>query len=142
MPRNARDDLDDLLDESCKTAIHFLEKSHEFFPFAVVAAVPGERQHVQAYDGRERPPSEDVLRLLVAGLRERAERGELLAAALTREVCLTDRLTGEKTDAIAVALEHRNAAPIECFIPYRFEDGRVVCGEISAHVGTSQVFLT
>jgi hypothetical protein len=67
-------------------AQEMLRKHGEFFPFAGSMSTSGEIAHVGGYTGDERPSSQEVIDLLIDGLRERATSGDLRAAAICLDV--------------------------------------------------------
>ncbi len=67
--------------------------------------------------GSEHPASEDVIDLLAGAMRSQAAAGQIRAAA----ICYDTRYTpegGEKTDAIAMSLEHRDGDAALVIQPY------------------------
>ncbi len=66
----AHPDMDALLDESLRAAIYFLEKNGEFFPFGVNMSADGKIRHAQGYTGDEHPPSQEVIDILLMGLKQ------------------------------------------------------------------------
>ena len=135
-----REQMNVLLDEACRAALHLLEKNKEFYPFAVAMDPDGKIRHVAGYTGNEMPTSREVSEVLVEGLRRDAKAGKLLASALVQDVRITDSRTGAQTDAIQVALEHESDEPVTCFLPYSLSGEAVSQGEIAAERGQRTVF--
>ncbi len=81
-------DMDRLLDDGVKTALHFLRTSGEFFPFAVVATQPGDIRHVNMLMEDDRPESDEVKGLLRRSLQSQAADGRIIAAAIVSNVSL------------------------------------------------------
>jgi hypothetical protein len=110
--QQTQDDLDELLDVGLRTGQERLDEAGEFYPFAVTLATQGETALVQP----ELPARKGVAD--VAEVHElcwqalRADVGSLRAAAVVTNV------GGPDGDAVAVALEHRDGAAIEVFLPY------------------------
>ncbi len=77
----------------------------------------GEVELVAGYSGTERPPSQDLIDLMIDGLRSRAIQGEIRAAGICYDVRIRDS-DGKPTDAIAVALEHRAGDSVSVLMPY------------------------
>jgi hypothetical protein len=112
-----RDELEALLDPLLNFAQDMLRKRGEFFPFGGTLSADGAVNLTAADTGDERPPSQDVIDLLVGGMRAQATAGDIRAAAL----CYDSRFTpegGQKTDAIAVSLEHREGDAVLVMQPY------------------------
>jgi len=137
-----RDDLDELMGPLLEFAQDTLRKYGEFFPFGNVMTSGGDVELVAGYTGSERPPSQDVIDLLLAGARLRAAAGEIRAAGICYDVKLRTE-DGKSTDAIAISLEHRAGDTVQVLLPYskgRFTGLRF--GDITAGPGKPQVFET
>lgn len=135
----AHPNMDALLDEGMQTAIHFLEKNGEFFPFGVTMAPDGSLAHAQGYTGDECPPSQEVIDLLLRGFNTGAASGDYKSTALISDVRIT--LDGEtKSDAISVTVEHVDDQPVTCFLPYTKSNGTFEFGEIVAERAERRVF--
>jgi hypothetical protein len=139
---NPRADMDSVLDEGIRTAIFFLEKNSEFFPFAVALSRQGEIRHVQGYTGEEQPASPKVIELLQRGLKADASSGFIMCCGVITDVRLRHRDTGESSDAIRVEIEHAAANPVTCYLSYHLEAGKVVHGDITAEFGETVIMAT
>lgn len=85
----AQDDLDGLLDAALAPAHRMLADHGEFVPFAVALDTSGETGTVMGDPGSgERPSSDEVLDVLIAGLR--SDRNALRAVALVADVRMSD----------------------------------------------------
>lgn len=112
-----RDELDALLDPMLNFAQDLLRKRGEFYPFGGTISAEGELSLSAADTGDDHPPSQDVIDLLAGGMRAQAAAGHIRAAA----ICYDSRFApegGEKTDAIAVSLEHRDGDAVLVMQPY------------------------
>lgn len=133
--RQAQDDLDGLMGRAFPFAQQMLAAHGEFFPYAVGLGQTGEvRMFAADPGGGEHPPSTDVLRGLVDGLR--SERNVLRAVALTSDVRVAD------SDAIRVELEHRDGIAISLLLRYRNLNGSggIEYGEMTAGPGEAQIW--
>lgn len=101
-----RDEMESLLDPIIALAHDLLKKHGEFFPFGATMMSDGEVALAAADVGEERPASQDVIDLLVGGMRAQAETGAIRAAGVCYDVRFQPE-GGQKTDAIAVHLEHQ-----------------------------------
>ncbi len=135
----AHPDMDTLLDEGLQVAIHFLEKYGEFFPFGVTMASDGRIAHTQGYTEDERPPSQEVIDLLLRGFQSGAASGDYKSTALISDVRVSLDGTA-KTDAISVTVEHREDQPVTCLLPYTKTDAGYEFGELIAQRADSNVF--
>ena len=137
-----RKDLDPLFDEAVKVAQFFLDKSGEFFPFAVTLSREGKQTHVQGWTGNEQPSSDEVISLLKGGFAQSVAHGELRATALVVDVRVSRDGHGPKTDAIRVTLEHEDGSAIHCFLPYaKSWLGKLKYGEVFASPTEASVFV-
>ena len=117
-----------LLTAAMPLAEQMLAEHGEFLPYAQAMDESGKFVAVGASDGRERPPSKDLIELLKYGLRAGAKSGKYKATALVYDVRITLPGSGAKSDAIAVSLNHKaNYAALVLF-PYHLEGKRVVIG--------------
>jgi len=135
-----REQMDNLLDEGIRLALYLLGKNKEFFPFAVAIDRNEKIKHIEAYTGEEQPPSDAVIELLQRGLRANAERGEIIGAAIVADIRLRERDSGDSQDAIKVEIEHKQASPVTCYLPYSLGDEGVDPGEIIAERGKHTIF--
>ena len=114
----------------------------EFFPFAGALRPSGEFVSISGYDGREHPPSKDVIDLLESGLRQNAGAGEYVATALVYDVRITAPSASLQTDAIAAELEHRDGYAVTVHFPYTITDGKPVLAEPFATADSRSIFST
>lgn len=96
---------------------------------------------VACYDGEEFPKSTDVIRGLKDAFIAGARNGEYKATALAYDVRITLPSSSEKSDAIAVSLNHRDGYSIVVLFPYRIEDGSALIGTALAQRGEADIFL-
>lgn len=133
-------DCQTLLNAALPRVEELLQKNGEFFPVGAVLRANGEIRDVAAYDGREQPPSADIIRLLKQAFVEGARSGDYVATALLYDVRVSLPSTNEKSDAIAVALDHRDHYSVIVFFPYQLAQGELSFGEVFAQQGTADIF--
>lgn len=138
--KSAKEESEDLLNAALPIAERMLSEHGEFFPYAEALGNDGKFVSIGAYDGRERPPSKDVIQILRGGLKDGARLGKYRATALVYDVRITIPAGGAKSDAIAVSLNHRAKYSVLLFFPYRLEGGRVVLGDAVAQKEENYVF--
>jgi hypothetical protein len=136
----SKDDMNTILNDAVNTALYFLEKNGEFFPFGVVLVSNKEVRHVQGWTGDEQPPSEEVISLLKSGMRQAARRGEYLSIALVSDVRIRRANSEQIVDAIRISLEDMEAAPVICYLPYSLSDGSLLTEEMEFEPGESSIF--
>ena len=122
-------------------AQQMLKKDGEFFPYGMVLQRSGEITSLAAYDGRERPPSNDVIKLLKERFLSGAKSGEYRATALVFDVRILLQSTGLKSDAIAVSLNHKNNYSVMVYFPYELKNGALIFGNAFAEKGESDIFF-
>jgi hypothetical protein len=136
----------------CETVMNFglplaeeLMKRHgEFRPFGAAMRPNGEIVCLGAYDGREQSLFAGSFAELIRSLKDAfvagAARREYIATALFYEAGVTMPAGGERIDAIAVSLDHRDGYSVIVLLPYKVEDGTVVYDTPYAQSGDADVF--
>jgi len=112
----------------------------EFYPYAVSMGSSGEITVVESYDGREHPPSQAIIDVLQAGLQTDARAGKVKATALVYDIRIDDRRTGKNSDAINIALDHRDNYSVVVLFPYSMVEGKLNVGAPFAQAGEHSVF--
>jgi len=122
LPGEPRDHMDALMRLILAYARRAVSAGDGFAPFGAWMAPDGEL---------ETAPHDEIGAVRDA-LRSRADRGELLATGICSDVVLGEE---EFPKAIRVELEHRDADPLTCVLPYRVESDRAVWGELTSMPG-------
>lgn len=130
----------DLMNAALPLAHQMLRENGEFFPYGAALTKDGEIVNMGAHDGREQPPSADVIRLLKQAFVMGAKSGDYQAAVLVCDTRVILPSTGEKSDAIAVYLDHRDDYSVVVLFPYQLSDGQLSFGEVFAQEGAADVF--
>lgn len=133
-------ECENLMNTALPFAEQMLQKHGEFFPYGAALKENGEIASVAGYDGRELPPSSDIIRLLKQGFAKGAKSGEYKATALVYDVKVTLPSSGKKSDAIAVSLNHRENYSVVVFFPYQLNKDQLTFGEVFAQKGEAEVF--
>ena len=133
-------DCETLMGAVLPFAEQMLSNHGEFLPFGGAMRPDGELVSVAGYDGDEHPPSSDVIRLIKDGFVEAARQGQFKATALVYDVRTTVPSTGDKSDAIAVSLNHRDSYSVVVLFPYKIEGGKLTVGDAFAHMGEADIF--
>lgn len=134
-----REDTDRLLNAMMPLAEKMLSKYGEFFPFGGALRPDGSIVSVGAYDGREQPPSADVLKNLYALLRKDAQQGHVDATAVVYDVRLSDPQLNER-DAVVISLDHRGGVSANVVFPYIVQRGVVQFGDPIRQVNDDRIF--
>jgi hypothetical protein len=112
----------------------------EFFPFGGAMGPDGQLVPVAGYDGSERAQSVDLIALMKEGFVAAARKGEYKATAIVYDVRVALPSTGEKSDAIAVSLNHRDNYSIVVLFPYKLDSGKLTVGTAYAQKGEGDIF--
>ena len=135
-----KSECEDLMNEALPLAERMLREHGEFYPYGLTIDATGKIAHAAASDGAERPKSAPLIQLLTAQFQDGAKSGKYRATALVYDVRVVDPSTGLKSDAIAVALDHRENYSVVVFIPYTLNQGKYVPGKLFAQKGEGRVF--
>lgn len=135
-----KSECESLMNEALPFAEQMLSKQGEFFPYGQALSTAGKVVSVAAYDGREQPPSADLIHFLKHAFVQGAKSGEYKATALVYDVRVTLPSSGKKSDAIAVSLNHRDNYSVVVLFAYQIKDGKYVPGEVIAQKGENDVF--
>ncbi len=133
-------DCEVLMNSVIPFAEQMLSSHGEFLPFGGAMRSSGELVSVAGYDGDERPQSSDVIRLIKEGFIEAARQGQFKATALVYDVRTVVPSTGNKSDAIAVSLNHRDSYSIVVIFPYKIDNGKLTVGDAFAQKGEADIF--
>lgn len=136
-----KEDCERLLDATLTFAEKMLSKYGEFFPFGATMSVDGKVALVAGATDDERPASAEVISLLEGGFRADALAGKLKATALAFDVRVVPPRETEKTDAIAVKLDHRDDYSVVVCFPYvRTSSGELHVSTPFASAGANAIF--
>lgn len=135
-----KSDCEALLKSASAVAERMLAKHRDFHPFGTVMKSTGDIVAIAAHDDRERPSPADVIDLLTWAFQEGARAGEYKATALAYNGSIALADTEEKSDAIVVALDHRDEYSVIVVIPYRIEGGELALGRTFAKEGAGDIF--
>jgi hypothetical protein len=129
--------------QSARTFAEQMLRSHQgFVPFGEVLTANDEIVSMPAHDGREHPPSSEVISLLKYGFIQGAKSGKYKATALVYDSKIKDSSTGDNTDAIIISLNHRDSYSITVILPYHFENEQLVVGKLLAQKGEADIFAS
>ena len=136
----AKAECENLMSAALPFAEQMLQKQGEFSPYGAALKSRGGIANVAGYEGREQPPSNDIIRLLKQAFLQGAKSGEYKATALVYDVKVTLPSSGQKSDAIAVSLNHRDNYSVIVLFPYQLKNGQLSIGEVFAQKGEADVF--
>lgn len=128
------------MDAALPFAQRMLREEGAFLPYGAVLGSDGEIRDVSGYDGRECPPAPEIISLLKRAFVDGADSGDYRATALVYDVRVVLPTSGEKSDAIAVALDHRDHYSVVVLFPYQLVDGELALGDVFAQKGSADIF--
>jgi hypothetical protein len=133
-------DCEALLNSLLPFAQQMLTAHREFLPFGGGMKPDGKVVSATGYDGNEHPRSADIISQMKSGFVEAARKGEYKATAIVFDVKVTLPSSGEKSDAIAISLNHRDNYSIVVLFPYKIDDGKLSMGTAFAQRGEADIF--
>ncbi len=136
----AKDDCNQLLNAALPFAEQMLRDHGEFLPFGAQMLPDGEIVSVAADDGEDYSRSQNLIDVLRAAFRAGAAEGDLLATALVYDVRVMLPGANEKSDAIALNLDHRDNYSVTVFFPYTITGGQLTIGDAFANGGDYSIF--
>jgi hypothetical protein len=131
-----KEECQSIVDAFLPLARKLLTEQGEFFPYGAAMKPDGEIVLVAAHDGRERPPSKDLIALLKGSFADSARTGEYKATAIFYDV----RVGEDRKDAVAVALDHRDGYSVIAYFPYEVADGTLINGTPITQKGAADIF--
>ena len=133
-------DCEALINSVLPFAEQMLTTYGEFIPFGGAMRPNGQIVSIAGYDGKEHPRSVDVIALMKEGFVAAARKGEYMATAIVYDVRVKLHSTEEKSDAIAVSLNHRDDYSIIILFPYKIDSGKLFLGTALAQKGDADIF--
>lgn len=116
-----REDGDTLLAALIPFAERQLKAHGEFFPFGGTMGKDGKVALVAGMADGERPESDDVLQVLVDGMR--AQAADLRATCVVSDCRVIPPGQSGKVDAIRAGIEHVDGEGVEVYFPYTVQRG-------------------
>lgn len=138
--QEGKEESQQLMDAVLPLAEQLLNDHGEFFPYGGAMTSAGKIVSVAAYDGDEHPPSSEVISMLQKAFISAAESKEYKATALVYDVRVPLPDSSEKSDAIAINLDHESGYSVIVFLPYQLSGGELKFGNIFAQAGSNGIF--
>jgi len=139
-PSTAKSDCNELLNAAIPLAEQLLEMHGEFYPYGAAMKPDGEIVSVAADNGEEHPHSAPLIAGLKGALHNEASKGAYKATAIVYDVRVIPPGATEKTDAIAVALDHQDHYSVVVYFPYHLQDSKLTLGSAFANAGEASIF--
>jgi hypothetical protein len=121
MPDPGKADAELLMNDLLPFAQRMLRDHKEFLPFGGSMKPDGTIVWEGAYDGREQPPSEDLIELLRDSHSQHAQSKSIRACATLYDIRTIPPGRSEKQDAIACAIDHESGYSVVVIFPYHFD---------------------
>ncbi|WP_421999373.1 hypothetical protein [Reyranella sp.] len=129
-----------LLDSVLPLARQLLTELGRFSPFGAGMRPDGQVVQIGVYhEGDPMRPTE-MIALLKGAFGASARAGEYKATAVACDAWVTFPVTGERTDAITVSLEHRDDYAIKVVVPYRLDAGELIVGTAYTEEEEAEIF--
>lgn len=135
-----KSDSEELMNSLIPFAEKMLSEHGEFFPFGGTMKPDGKIALVAGYNGTEHPPSQKIIDLLHKAFRQAAKAKECKATGLVYDVRVTLPASGEKSDALAIELDHASGYSVLVYVPYKIENSTVNFGTMFNNTGHKAVF--
>ena len=136
----AKSDSEALMNAMLSRAEQMLEKYGEFIPFGGAMKQNGEIVNVAGFDEDDYTSSQNVIDLFKDSFRAAGRKGEYKATAIIFDVEVIPPGSEQETDAIAIALDHKDRYSVIVLFPYHITDGEVEFGETFAEDGENDIF--
>lgn len=134
----AKDDCNLLLNATLPFAEQMLGEYGEFVPFGAQMLPDGEIVSVGVDENH--PQSKYLIEVLQAAFKSGAANGDLIATVLVYDVRIMPPEASEKSDAIALNLDHRDNYSVTVFFPYTIKNGKPEIGDPFASFGDYSTF--
>ncbi|NIV40810.1 MAG: hypothetical protein GWN11_04140 [Candidatus Dadabacteria bacterium] len=136
-----KSEVEELMNTYLPFAKQMREKDGEFIPYGAAITQDNQIIAISDYDENDMPPvSEDRIELLRDVCRKTAADGRFKASAIFYDVIVIPPGSFEKTDAIAVELDHEESYSVIVFFPYKIVNSIVEFGDIYAEPGNNDIF--
>ena len=139
-PTEAEIETEALMNALISFGEQMLERRGDFFPYGGAMKTNGEIISVVEYDGSDQPPSQNVIDQLRNNFSLAAKEGKYKATGIFFDVRIIPPYSAKKTDAIAVALDHKENYSIIVFLPYTLKNSKVEFGELFIKTGAHDIF--
>ncbi len=136
---NAKEECEALMNHLLPMVQHLLEKNREFYPVGAVMNEDDSIAGTATFDGNEFPDSRAVIDSLVKAHKNLAEQNKLKVSGIAYNASVM--ISGKKTDAIILRLEHKSGYSVIVGVPYAITlFKKIKYGDLFAQEGTHDVF--
>ena len=117
MTKTPKEECEELMNTILPMAKKLLSEHGEFFPVGGAMQLDGSIAAVATFDGDEHPPSQKVIDSLMEAFRAGAKQKKYKATALVYDIRTVPPGATEKTDAVAIRLDHLGGYSVLVVIP-------------------------
>ena len=140
-PATQKRQLEELFTAAFPFAQKMLTSHGEFLPYGATMNPAGKISAVGGYTGKEQSKSGEVIALLKEAYRADGASGNIIACAVAYDARVIPPGQAEKTDAVAIAVDHRDGMSLTMFTPYRIgADKTVTFGQLYGTRGLQEIF--
>lgn len=136
----ARADCETVLNRLKPFAEQQLSKHQSYYPFGAVLTAENKMEGVGTFDGNEYPDSTKVIEDLGKAFLDIHKSRKLLCTGIAYDVRLKKPAQPQKSDAVAVSLDHVNGYSVIVYFPYQLNGGIVEFGDSFAESGSGGIF--
>jgi hypothetical protein len=135
-------ELSFLIDQSFPFVEDLLKKYGEYYPFSFALNEDNTVAVIGRHDGDENPDSLVVIKGLKEILKLETKKNKIKGIAIFYDVKTTDPKTNQKTDAVAVFVEHKDGQGAYTFYyPYKLTDKKeLTFGDSFGGAATREIF--
>lgn len=139
---DAKTDVEKLMNEMIPVAQAMLADLGQFWPYGAYMKPDGQIETVAVQDDQSKAEPGDVIALMQNALRAGAQNGQYKATAIFYDVRIAmPNAPQDKTDAIAVSLDHQDDYAITAILPYdKTPAGEIVYGNMFAQKAAGGMF--
>ncbi len=137
--QEGKEESQQLMNSALSFAEKMLTEYGEFLPYGEAITKDGDSVSVAVDNGEEYPASSELISMLQNAFKASANNGTYRATALVYDVRI-QLPSGDKSNALAVELDHQSGYSVIVYLPYSLQDGQVQYGQISASAGKGNVF--
>jgi hypothetical protein len=131
-----------LIDQSFPFVEDLLKKYGEYYPFSFALNKDNTVVAVGRHDGDENPDSQVVIKGLKEILKLETKKNKINGIEIFYDIKTTDPKTNQKTDAVAVFVEHKDGQGAYTFYyPYKLTDKKeLTFGDSFGGAATREIF--
>jgi len=137
-----KEEAQELVDTLLPFAEQTLAKYGELYPFGAQMTSSGKVEAAAIHSEQEHPPSSELIEILHGAFAAKARAGEIRASGLAYDVRVQALGASEKSDAVAIELEHREGYNVIVYFPYTLAGGKVHLLSPFTSAGVHRVFAS